>query len=102
MNINLFFQKITFIKEFPGSNILLPSFLTGGKWDFQVADLLPATVIINRRIISVNINLFFQKITFIKEFPGSNILLPSFLTGGKWDFQVADLLPATVNFEPRS
>ena len=44
--------------------------------------------------------LFFQEITFITKFPGSNFLLPTFLTGGKWDFQVANLLLATVNFEP--
>ena len=42
----------------------------------------------------------FQEITFISEFPGRNVLLPTFLTGGKWDFQVANLLLATVNFEP--
>ena len=26
--------KITSITEFPGSNFLLPTCLTGGKWDF--------------------------------------------------------------------
>ena len=51
--------------------------------------------------ISVKTGLFFQEITLRKEFPGSNSLLPTFLTGGKWDFQVANLLLATVNFEPR-
>ena len=40
--------------------------------------------------------LVLPRITFITEFPGSNVLLPPFLTG----FQVADLLLATVNFEP--
>ena len=49
----------------------------------------------------MKIGLFFQEITFTTEFPGSNFLLPTFLTGGKWDFQVANLLLATVNFEPR-
>ena len=48
----------------------------------------------------MKIGLFFQEITFITEFPDSNFLLPTFLTGGKWDFQVAELLLATVNFEP--
>ena len=47
------------------------------------------------------IGLFFQETTFITEFSDSNSLLPMFLTGGKWDFQVANLLLATVNFEPR-
>ena len=47
----------------------------------------------------MKIGLFFHKIAFITEFPGSNFLLPTFLTGGKWDFQVANLLLATVNFE---
>ena len=55
--------------------------------------------LINRRIISVKIGLFMQEITFITEFPGSNFLLPTFLTGGKWNFQGANLLLATVNFE---
>ena len=41
-----------------------------------------------------------QEITFITEFPGSNFLIPRFLTGGKWDFQVANLLLATANFKP--
>ena len=58
--------------------------------------------LINRRTISesVKIGVFFQEITFITEFPVSNVLLPTSLTGGKWDFQVAKLLLATVNFEP--
>ena len=43
--------------------------------------------LINRRNISVKIGLFFQGITFIKEFPGSNILLPTFLAGGEWVFR---------------
>ena len=38
------------------------------------------------------------EIPFRTEFPGSNFLLPTFLTGGKCDFEVADLLLATVNF----
>ena len=42
MKTGLFFQEITFITEFSGSNFLLPTFLTGSKWDFQVANLLPA------------------------------------------------------------
>ena len=48
----------------------------------------------------MKIGLFFQEITFRTEFPGSNLLLPIFLTGGKLDFEVANLLLATVNFEP--
>ena len=58
--------------------------------------------LINTRIISVKMGLFFQEITFTTEFPGSNFLLSTFLTGGKWDFQMANLLLATVNFEPWS
>ena len=46
--------------------------------------------------------LFFQEITFITEFQGSKILLPTFSLGGKWGFEVADLLLAIVNFEPWS
>ena len=45
-----------------------------------------------KRIFSVKIGLFVQEITFITEFPGSNFLLPMFLTGDKLDFQVANLL----------
>ena len=51
----------------------------------------------------MKIGLFFQEITFITEFPhvpGSNFLLPTFLADGIWDFPVANLLLATVNFEP--
>ena len=63
-----------------------------------------AFCLINHRIISVKIGfkLFFQEITFITELPSSNILLPPFSTesDGKWDFQVANLLLATVNFQP--
>ena len=43
---------------------------------------------------------FFQEITSITEFSGSNFLLPTILTGNKWDFQAANLLLAPVNFEP--
>ena len=52
--------------------------------------------LIKRGIISVKIGLSFQEITFRTEFLGSK----NILTGGKWDFQVANLLLATVNFEP--
>ena len=52
-----------------------------------------------KNYFSENWLVFFQKITFIKEFPGSNFLLPTFLTGGKWDFQMANLLLAPVNFK---
>ena len=54
----------------------------------------------NTSIISVKIGLFIQEIAFLTEFSGSNFLLPTFLYGGKLDFQVANLLLATVNFEP--
>ena len=62
-------------------------------------DHMELSFVINRRIISLKFGLFFQEITFITEFPGST-LLPTFLTDGKWNFQVANLLLATVNFEP--
>ena len=48
----------------------------------------------------MKISLFFQEITFRTEFPGSNFLLPTFLTSDKRDFEVANLLLATVNVEP--
>ena len=48
----------------------------------------------------MKLGLFFQNISFRTEFPGSKFLLPNFFTGGKWDFQVANLLLATVNFKP--
>ena len=47
----------------------------------------------------MKIGLFFEEITFITELLGSNFLLLKFLTDGKWDFQVANLLLATANFE---
>ena len=44
---------------------------------------------------------FFIKIYFATEISGSTLfLLPAFSTGGKWYFQVANLLLATDNFEP--
>ena len=49
----------------------------------------------------MKIGLFFQEITFITEFPGSNLLQPKFFIGGELDVQVANLILATVNFEPR-
>ena len=54
--------------------------------------------LISRRIISVTFGMFFQEIISIKEFPGSNLLLPT--KGSSSDFQVADLLLANVYFEP--
>ena len=66
---------------------------------------MPLTIIWNyvlsykQRIFSVKIGLFFPEITFITEFLGSNLVLPTFLTDGKWDFWVANLLLGTVNFE---
>ena len=51
----------------------------------------------------MKIGMIFQEITSITEFPGSNFLLPgvpTIQTGSKSDFQVANLLLATVNFEP--
>ena len=50
--------------------------------------------------LTVEIGLFFQEITFLTEFQDINFLLPTFLTDGKWDFQVAKLLLATINVEP--
>ena len=38
-----------------------------------------------------------QEITFISQFPGSNLLLLTFFIGGKLDFKEANLLLATVN-----
>ena len=57
--------------------------------------------LISRRNISVKIGLFFQESNYfqITEFPGRNLLLPTFLAGSEWDFPVANLLLATVNFE---
>ena len=40
------------------------------------------------------------RISLITEFQASNFLLHTFLIDGKSDFQVANLLLATVNFEP--
>ena len=50
-------------------------------------------------LISVKIDMFFQEITSIIEFPGSNFLLPTILRGSKCDFQGGNLLLATDNFE---
>ena len=56
--------------------------------------------LITGRVISVKIGLFFQEITFITKFLGSNFLLLTFLAGSKWGFLVANSLLATVNVEP--
>ena len=45
-------------------------------------------------------SLLFQEITFITDSQVATKLLPTFLTGGKLDFQVANLLLATTNLEP--
>ena len=50
--------------------------------------------------ISVKMGMLFQEITSITEFPGSNFLLTTIYTGSNWDFQVGNLLLATVNFKP--
>ena len=42
----------------------------------------------------------FPEITFITEFLDSKFLLPTIYTGSKCDLQVANLLLATVHFEP--
>ena len=44
--------------------------------------------------------LVFPRNDSITKFLGRNFLLPTIYTGSKWDFQVANLLLATVNFEP--
>ena len=54
----------------------------------------------SRIIISVKISLFFKEITSTTEFPDSNFLLHTISVGDKCDFQVANSLLATVNFEP--
>ena len=54
---------------------------------FGRVELWNCVCLINRRIISVKIGLFMHEITFITEFPGSIFLLPTFLTGGEWNFQ---------------
>ena len=48
----------------------------------------------------MKMGMFFQEITSVTEFSGSNFLLPTIYTGSNWDFQVANLLLATVNFDP--
>ena len=51
-------------------------------------------------IFKVKIGFYFPDITLATEFPGSNVLLPTFSLGNKQDFQVANLPLAAVNFEP--
>ena len=65
------------------------NFMTKQNSIWSKALIMPLTIwncvlSINIRIISVKIGLFFQEITFRTEFPGSNFLLPTFLTGGKF------------------
>ena len=51
-------------------------------------------------IFKGKIGFYFPDITSTTEFPGSNILLPTFSIGSKRDFQVANLPLATLNFDP--
>ena len=51
-------------------------------------------------LFRVKIGFYFPEIHFAAFFPGSNFLLSTFPTGGKLDFQVVNLLLATVNFKP--
>ena len=55
---------------------------------------------VGRTIISVKKQLALLRNYFHNRVQGSNFLLPTFLTGGNLSFQVANLLLATVNFEP--
>ena len=56
--------------------------------------VLQAQVNLSNTIIRLSEIIF----NFTKKFPGSNFLLSIFSTGGKWDFHVINLLPATVLF----
>ena len=47
----------------------------------------------------VKIGFYFPEINCASVFSGSNFLLPTFSIGGKLDFQVVNLLLATVNFD---
>ena len=47
-------------------------------------------IFISRRIFFSENWIVLPRNYFITEFPDSNFLLPMFLTGSKWDFQMAD------------
>ena len=51
------------------------------------------------QVILREIGYYFLEIILTTEFPG-NFLLPTLSIGSKWDFQMADLLLVTANFEP--
>ena len=53
---------------------------------------------LSRIIILVKNSLLIKKLLH-NRFSGSIFVLPTFLTGGKLGFQVANLLLATVNFK---
>ena len=102
--------KLTYLAAVLGDHVTawLPPiirFMTKQNSVWSKALIMPLTIwncvcLIKGTASSVKIGLFFQEITFITEFSGSNFLLPPFLAGSKWDFPVANWLFATVNFEP--
>ena len=53
-----------------------------------------------RRIIFEKISLFSKKLLSEQNSQVATLCYLHFLTGGKWDFEVANLLLPTVNFEP--
>ena len=62
--------------------------------------IMPLTIWNCVLFVSVKFSLFFQEIFIYTEFLGSNFLIPTFSIGGKWNSLLANLLLATVNFEP--
>ena len=98
--------KLTYLKAIIVDHVTakLPHivrFMTKQNYIWSKALIMPLTIwncVLSdkkKNYFSVKISLFFQT-----EFPGSNFLLLTFLTGGRLDFEVANLPLATVNFKP--
>ena len=60
---------------------------------------MPLTILELCSVLKVEEILLLVFPRIISEFSGSKFLLPTLPVGGKQNFQVANLLPATVNFE---
>ena len=56
-------------------------------------------LVLQVKVVLSEIGFIFTEIHFTIELSGINFLLHTFSTDGKWDFQVASLLHATVKFQ---
>ena len=87
--------KLTYLVAIIGGHVTallspIVRFMTKQNSIWSKALIMPLTIwnciLSYKHNFAVKISLLFQKNTSITEFPGSNCLLPTCLTDGKWDF----------------